>query len=142
MKTLLNKDLSKGVESILMVDDDPVILHFCRILLESAGYTVTTEFCPEAALSHFTESPRDYDLVITDYEMRPLNGEEFASAIAKIRPEIPVIAYTGTPLQGRQAGVFKGMINKPASPKNFIATIRRVIDFECKKDSNENIIDN
>jgi two-component system, cell cycle sensor histidine kinase and response regulator CckA len=141
MKTAQKWGLSHGTESILVVDDDRAILHLCKILLESLGYNATVEDCPRAALDRFARRPYKYDLVITDYEMGPFNGGKLASAMSRIRPDIPIIAYTGNPASAYHSANFRDVMVKPSSVKDIAATIRQVLDYAPAPVSNASLQD-
>ena len=129
MKPRHKTDLPRGTENVLVVDDDKAILRLCKIILESLGYKAVVQSCPEAALAHFEKRPHQYDLVITDYEMLPLNGARLASAISRIRPDIPIIAHTGNPARAYRHETFRNVMEKPSSLKEMAVTIRQVLDY-------------
>ncbi len=129
MKALEKRDIPRGGETILIVDDDKAVLYLCKLQLESIGYTAFIESCPKAALSHFARRPYTFDLVITDYEMMPFNGGELATAISRIRADIPIIAYTGNPASAYRHAVFSEVIAKTASIKDIASKIRHVLDM-------------
>lgn len=129
MKALHKKDFPRGTENILVVDDDRAILKLLKMVLESLGYEATCESCPKAALARFTGRPQHYDLVITDYEMLPLNGFQLASSISRMRPDIPILAHTGSPARAYRHTIFRNVMEKPISLKGIAVTIRQALDY-------------
>ena len=82
-------------QHVLFVDDEPAITRVCTRLLERMGYRVTSFTSPMDALDAIRASPADFDVVITDLTMPVLSGAEFASQVASIRANLPVILATG-----------------------------------------------
>lgn len=79
--------------SILLVDDDPVILESARIKLTQRGYTVTPANSGEEAYSFL--SANEFDIVITDLIMYDIGGIEVLKRAKETRPHTIVIILTG-----------------------------------------------
>ena len=92
---LKRKDLPKGNENILFVDDEAVIAKMGERFLEQLGYFVTTKTSSIEALELFRSKSQKFDLVITDMTMPELTGDKLSIELMKIRPDIPVILCTG-----------------------------------------------
>ncbi len=80
---------------ILFVDDEESLAMMGQHLLEYLGYRVTTFTSPELALETFQAHPERFDAVITDQTMPKLTGENLALSLLAIRPDLPIIVYTG-----------------------------------------------
>jgi CheY-like chemotaxis protein len=78
---------------ILCVDDDEAMLGYERALLERSGYVVLTTASPKQALKFVTACK--CDVVLLDYDMPEMNGNELACAIKQVRPEQLVILVSG-----------------------------------------------
>lgn len=94
-----NKELS-GVNAcsrkrILVVDDNKDILKVLKKGLSHAGYEVEVETDSLKAVERFNKSPEAFDVVITDFIMPNLKGDELADAIKAIRKDISIILITG-----------------------------------------------
>jgi PAS domain S-box-containing protein len=85
----------RGVERILLVDDEPQIVKLGVRMLSQLGYSITGQTCSEAALELFKKSPNDFDLVIADVTMPKLSGGNLMTKILAIRPDLPIILSTG-----------------------------------------------
>ena len=81
--------------SILFVDDEIAIAEVIRKMLERSGYTVTCVNGGKAALEIFQKYPDRFDLIITDYEMPDIKGNELSIKVKTIRKDIPIILLTG-----------------------------------------------
>ena len=79
-------------KNILLVDDDPAARESIKLLLTIDRHTVTEAADGHEALQLFTGST--YDLVITDYLMPGMRGDELAQNIKNIAPEQPVLIVT------------------------------------------------
>lgn len=77
---------------ILVVDDEPYVCDAVRMMLAFDGHQVETSGSGKDALGLF--APGKYDLVITDYAMPGMKGDELAKAIKHQAPEQPVVLIT------------------------------------------------
>jgi CheY-like chemotaxis protein/anti-sigma regulatory factor (Ser/Thr protein kinase) len=84
--------------SILIVDDDPLLLKALRDTLEADGHIVTEAVGGQAGIATFenAHSQREpFSLVITDLGMPYVDGRRVSAAIKAMSPETPVILFTG-----------------------------------------------
>ncbi len=121
-----------GTETILVVDDEPVILDVARNYLEMQGYKVLTEKNSQLALSTFRDNPMAIDLLVSDVTMPNLTGDRLARECLAVRPGLPIILMTGyTDLVSEQSvhelGV-RALMMKPLVGTNFLTKIRRLLD--------------
>ncbi len=77
---------------ILVVDDEPYVCDAVRMMLAFDGHQVETAASGKDALALF--SPGKYELVITDYAMPAMKGDELAAAIKSRAPNQPVVLIT------------------------------------------------
>jgi CheY-like chemotaxis protein len=80
---------------ILVVDDDPLVCDSIRRVLACDRHQVETATSGEAALALFQQGK--FDLIIVDYEMPGMNGDELAAAVKALDPHQPVVMITGYP---------------------------------------------
>ncbi len=110
---------------ILVIDDDPAILAMVEGALETEGYGLELIQNPLDAFRK--DKPSDYDLIVTDYDMKPLKGdaltflaqisEEDGDCTTKSMP--PVIIMTGYRDHARVAEWAKWDMVKKALEKPF-----------------------
>jgi two-component system cell cycle sensor histidine kinase/response regulator CckA len=122
--------INQGNETILFVDDEFYLAEVGREMLEDYGYCVDTMTSPRKALEWFEKNPDRYDLLITDYTMPELTGNELVEKIHALRPELPVIMCTGIELSSE---VFKKvriskMLMKPFDMEQLIKGVREVLE--------------
>jgi len=86
----------RGNERILLVDDEPDILEFCRQALTPLGYQVTVESDPEAALRLLLATPLAFDLLITDLNMPQITGVQLAEGLRPVHRHLPIVLITGS----------------------------------------------
>jgi CheY-like chemotaxis protein len=80
--------------TVLLVDDDPLVLASTRAMLEDLGHVVLEASSGPQALE-LLRAGRAADLVITDYAMPGMTGVQLATAIRQLRPGLPVLLATG-----------------------------------------------
>ncbi|HEX7495426.1 MAG TPA: response regulator, partial [Candidatus Limnocylindrales bacterium] len=114
---------------VLCVDDEPVILHVLRRLLEVQGFEVVSCGDATTALSTFTEGA--FDFVMTDIHMPGMDGLALTRALRDRQPELPVIIVTGhgtvdTAIQALREGA-TGMLVKPFTGQELLVEVRRAL---------------
>jgi DNA-binding NtrC family response regulator len=111
-------------KSILVIDDEAMILDAIKVIFEAMGIEVHTESDPVQGTQKALD--RDYDLVLTDIRMPRRNGAEIVEAIMAKKPLSRVLVITGysnDPLAERAmaAGAI-GLLKKPFE-------ISKILDF-------------
>jgi CheY-like chemotaxis protein len=119
---------------ILVVDDEPLVCDAVQMMLHFDGHVVETAGCAKEALAKLEAGK--FDLVITDFEMPSMKGDELAAAIKARDPRQPVILITayaemlqasGNPLSGVDF-----LISKPFLLENLREAIAKVIPLAAK----------
>lgn len=119
-------------ETILLVEDEPLILALGKRMLESMGYRVIATSSPVEAIELTSDHHPPIDLLITDVVMPEMNGRELAERIRKTRPGLRCLfmsGYTADVIADR--GVIEEgylFIEKPFSKKELAARIREVFE--------------
>ena len=80
-------------KSILLVDDEVLLLRSLKVNLKSEGYDVTSAESGEQAVICLQE--RSFDLLLTDYLMEEMTGGDLLLEARKLQPEIKVIVFSG-----------------------------------------------
>ncbi len=120
---------------VLFVDHDGALLFIVVRMLESLGYRVSGYQSAEAALAAVRAQPRDFDLVVTDFNMPGLSGIQVAQELARIRPDLPVVIASGYVTEelrsnALQAGV-RHIIDKADVVDDLSNVIQRVLATTC-----------
>jgi PAS domain S-box-containing protein len=121
-----------GHETLLLVEDEPLILRAARRSLSGLGYNVLTASDPLEALDLVQRHAERIHLLVSDVIMPKMSGRELASRILALRPEIRVLFSSGYTADAfADDDNFSGGINflpKPYSPSTLAAAIRNVLD--------------
>lgn len=89
-----NTDLS-GTQTILMVDDEDLLLRMGETILSSYGYRVLTANSGQKALEVFSTSESPVDLLITDLVMPLMSGRELVEQVRRVSPSTRIICTSG-----------------------------------------------
>ncbi len=121
-----------GTETILLVDDEDMIIDVGRQLLEKLGYTVFTAHSGREALAIFQKKLNEISLVIIDMIMPDLNGGETYDELKKIDSDIKVLLASGYSIDGLAQDILNrgcnGFIQKPFNINRLSHKIRDVLD--------------
>ena len=132
-----SETLPTGTERILFVDDEAPIAKMGGQTLEGLGYTVSIRTSSIEALELFRSKPNDFDLVITDMTMPNMTGDNLTVELMKIRPDIPVILFTGFSKKISDDAIatigIRAFAYKPIVKADLAKTVRKVLDEAKKK---------
>jgi two-component system cell cycle sensor histidine kinase/response regulator CckA len=119
-------------ETVLVVEDEPVVRSLARRALESAGYTVQMAPNGAAAIEFLLAHPGEIDLILTDVVMPNMNGRQLSEHIARTHPELPVLFMTGYPgediLQRGLIPVGTSYVQKPFTLAALAGAVRTKLD--------------
>jgi CheY-like chemotaxis protein len=97
---------------ILLVDDQESLRASVRMMLELDGHQVTEANNGAEALNSFTIG--DFDLVITDFEMPVMEGNELAASLKLLAPALPILMITASDrARGDVENPADALLNKP-----------------------------
>ena len=129
----MEEDIIKGAETILLVDDEEMILDVCREMLENMGYHVIVSRDGPEALKFITNMENKIDLVILDLIMPGMDGGKTFDNIRKIQPKIPVMLSSGYAMNGQAEQIIargcNGFIQKPFTIFELSQKIRKILDL-------------
>ena len=89
-----NKEL-RGSETVLVVDDESLVLTMAETILSDFGYKVLTAVNGQKALNVLNQPGTKVDLVITDLVMPGMGGRELMERIRQLYPDMPVMPTSG-----------------------------------------------
>lgn len=111
---------------ILIIDNDELMVEFCREILQNAGYN-TVQFCSSMdALVWFEQNSSKVNLVLTDIIMPEIGGIKLVSRIREIKKDIKVIWMTGYAPESLALPEFGHVIMKPFTSSMMISAIEKV----------------
>jgi DNA-binding NtrC family response regulator len=82
-------------QHVLYVDDDEVMAVMVQGLLQRLGYRATYMLEADAAIESIEREPGNFDLVVTDFNMPNVSGLDLVRALARVRPDLPVVISSG-----------------------------------------------
>ena len=118
-----------SMKRMLLVDDEPAILQTLRIILTSDGHEVKTAWSSKEALDIVTQER--FDVVVTDFNMPGMKGDELALLIKEQRPGTPVLMLSGSAeilrASGRTLPGVDVLMGKPFSMTEFRREVARLL---------------
>jgi signal transduction histidine kinase/CheY-like chemotaxis protein len=122
-----------GKETILVVDDEPIILSVTEDLLEGLGYRVLTASNGLEALASFEEHTTSVDMVILDRILPDIGGGEIFDRLRQIDPKLKILLASGYSIDGQARTILErgcnGFIQKPYRLDRLSRKIREVLDL-------------
>jgi CheY-like chemotaxis protein len=121
-----------GTETILIVEDEDLLLDMVQLLLETHGYTVLTAKDGLEAVNVYSQHAHEIALVISDMGLPVLSGESEFKKIKEINPSVKMILASGyfePDIKAilESAGVL-GFLQKPYVIEEVLAKIRKALD--------------
>lgn len=128
-----DREIPRGNEKILFVDDDPAVVESGKNMLERLGYDVTGITSSIKALELFQENQKYFDLIVTDQTMPDMTGAELVHEIKKTRSDIPVIICTGYASQVNEERIkeigVQQLLMKPFTTRSLARAVRQTLDY-------------
>ncbi|MGD1972098.1 MAG: response regulator, partial [Desulfobacterales bacterium] len=125
-------DWSKKFGTILLIDDEKMILDVGCELLEELGYTVLCALSGKEALDIFKTNSKNIDLVIMDMIMPGMGGGETFDHLRDINPDIKVLLSSGYSVDGQATKILRrgcnGFIQKPFNLNQLSEKIGKIME--------------
>jgi CheY-like chemotaxis protein len=125
-------EVRKGTETIMLVDDEQIVLEVTCELLESLGYRVYTAGSGQEAIALYLEKQREINLIILDMIMPGMNGIETFNILKSIHHNVKVILSSGYSAETHAAKFMQqggsGFIQKPYNIEDLSRKVRDVLD--------------
>jgi signal transduction histidine kinase len=120
---------TRGTETLLVVDDEPEVLSFLRLVLEAEGYRVLTAGNAEEALALFGQHRDDIQLLFSDLGLPTLSGYDLSEILQRLRPGLKCVLGSGyADTEVKEHLHDAGFLAKPYAPETVLATIRAALD--------------
>jgi len=124
--------LARGSETILLVDDEPLILDVGKRLLEFLGYRVCSAGNGQEALDLYRQKGGEIDLVLLDMVMPGLSGGEVFDQLRQIDPDVRVLLSSGYSIDGQAQRIIergcRGFLQKPFQVQQLSRKVREILD--------------
>jgi CheY-like chemotaxis protein len=119
--------------TILCIDDDSETLVLRRHFLQSSGYSVVTASSGVDGLRALAEHVR-IDLVLLDYAMPGMNGDEVAEKLKGRYPKLPVVVVSAiAQLPSGLLTVAEGYVQKGQDPEILLGAVAKVLRAHGKE---------
>jgi len=123
-----------GTETILVVEDEELLLELVQSLLESKGYKVLKAKDGVEAVKQYAEHKEEIAVVLIDMGLPKLGGHEVFLHLQALNPGVKVILASGFIDPSLSSEMYKAgakhFIQKPYSPDEVLRTVRQVIDMK------------
>ena len=124
-------EMPEGSETVLLVEDEELVLNLGRNILKRLGYKVLPATNGGEALLRAEKFEDRIDLLITDVVMPEMNGKELATRLKAIRPEMKTLFTSGyaESIDFYQGVVDSGLhfLSKPYTPSGLAIAVRKAL---------------
>ncbi|PKN84409.1 MAG: hypothetical protein CVU51_10585 [Deltaproteobacteria bacterium HGW-Deltaproteobacteria-1] len=128
----IDSRIHKGVETILLVDDEQMIIDVASKMLEELGYKVLAATSGKQGIDIFHNSTEKIELVILDMIMPGLSGKEAFDILRQKNPSVKVLLSSGFSLDNQAKDIMaegcKGFIQKPFTMAELSRKLREILD--------------
>lgn len=124
-------EILKGKETVLLVDDEDMIIDVGEEILKKLGYKVLIARGGKEAIKIYEKDKDSIDMVILDMIMPGVSGGEAYDRMKEINPDIKVLLSSGYSINGQATEILErgcnGFIQKPFTMKELSQNIREVL---------------
>jgi DNA-binding NtrC family response regulator len=114
---------------IMVIDDEKIVGEMAKMSLEQEGYQVETFVNAEPALARLEE--QRFDVIVTDYKMKGIDGMKVLRSVKENHPDIKVIMITAFANLDTAVEALRGQVHdffpKPVKLKELKASIKRAL---------------
>ena len=127
-----------GQETILVVEDEPVLREMAHLILQDCGYRVLEAGSGTEALEVWKRHAQPIDLLLTDMVMPGgMSGRELAARLLASHPLLKVIFTSGYSVTETGADFFRdsggGFLQKPYTRADLAKAVREALDQPARK---------
>ena len=128
---VVNEEIVEGEGTILLVDDEEMIINVAEEMIRALGYDVITASDGQEALDIYHKQKKRIDMVILDLIMPGMSGGETFDQLKEINTDVKVLLASGYSINGQASSIMKrgcnGFIQKPFSIQEFSQKISEII---------------
>jgi two-component system cell cycle sensor histidine kinase/response regulator CckA len=130
----VSEDVRHGDETVLLVDDEDMIIDVGEQLLQKLGYEVLIARSGKEAIEIYEKDKDKIDIVILDMIMPDMSGGDTFDSLKETNPEIKVLLSTGYSIDGQATEILNrgcnGFIQKPFNMKQLSGKLREILGKE------------
>jgi nitrogen-specific signal transduction histidine kinase len=116
-----------GTETILMVDDEDLLLTMGQTVLSAYGYNVLTANSGKKAIEILSKGDKQIDLLITDLVMPNMSGRELVEQVRRIAPFTRILCSSGYVRSRNEESDQAGYIQKPFTSQELLMKVRQIL---------------
>jgi len=129
--TIATTDSSSAKKTVLMVDDEDMIIDVGTRMLNKLGYDVLSAVSGEEAIEVYKQNQHKIDLIILDMVMPQISGGEAFDKLRKLNPDVKVILSSGYSIDGEATEILdrgcRAFIQKPFNLQMLAQMIKAVL---------------
>ena len=133
-KELLPAEVLKGTETVLLVDDEDMVLDVGEGILKELGYKVLAARDGREAIEIYKAQKGKIAIVVLDMTMPGMGGGEAYDKLKEVDPTIKVLLSSGYSIDGEATEILErgcnGFIQKPFTMRDLSWRIREILDQE------------
>lgn len=121
----------RGVETILVAEDEPALREKVREVLEAAGYRVLVSKDADDVIQIVMQHKGPVDLLLTDVVMPKLSGPQLAMQLQPLNPQMKVLYMSGYPDPSKLNAALESdaaFIQKPFTKQKLLHRLREVLE--------------
>jgi len=126
------REVLKGIEMVLLVDDEDSIVDVGEKILHMMGYQVLSARSGKEAVELYQKNQARIDIVVLDMIMPEMGGEETYDKLKEINPKAKVLLSSGYSIDGKAKEILErgcdGFIQKPFTVEELSQKIREILD--------------
>ena len=121
-----------GSKTFLLIDDEPMVTDVCELMLKELGYRVLKAYSGPEAIKIFEDNRDQIDLIISDFNMPGMNGQEVVDRVRTIDQRAKVLLSSGGVSVPHEedaiARGFNGFLQKPYSLNTLSDKIAEILN--------------
>ncbi len=126
-EVLLQENELRGTQTILMVDDEDLLLTMGQMILSAYDYRVLTANNGRKALEILADNANKIDLVITDLVMPNMSGRELIEQIRQVAPEMRTICSSGYVRANANEEEEDAYLQKPFTSHDLLSKVKQAL---------------
>ena len=128
----VNEEILKGEETILLVDDEDMIIDVGKAMLSTLGYSFLLAKSGKDAIKIYERNQDNIDMIILDMIMPDMSGQETYDRLYKINPDLRVLLSSGYSVNGQAKDLLdrgcNEFIQKPFDLQQLSRKIRKILN--------------
>jgi two-component system cell cycle sensor histidine kinase/response regulator CckA len=123
----------QGTGTILVVDDEDMLLSMTETILSDYGYKILTANNGTKALAVLSRDDVKVDMVVTDLVMPGMGGRELVERIRQLAPRVKILCTSGYVMPADKKGG-TAYLQKPFTSDDLLAKVKRVMSSAASVD--------